>query len=49
MPWVSYERAEDINVDGNGQPNLPSSDLAAVVGCDLNYLRREENVTRGQV
>lgn len=49
LPWVSYGRAKDINVDGNDQPNLPSSDPAAGVGCDLNYLHGEENVTRSQV
>jgi hypothetical protein len=45
----SSERAEDINVDGNDQPNLPSADLAAGLGCNLNYLQGEENVRSSQV
>jgi hypothetical protein len=45
----SQRAAEDINVDGNGQTILPVADLVAGVGCDLNYLHSEENVTSGEV
>ena len=43
------KRAEDINVDGDGQSILAPADRVASVGCDLNYLRGEENVTSGEV
>ena len=45
----SQRAGEDINVDGNDQPKLPRGDPVAGVGCDLNYLQVEENVTFGQV